>query len=333
MPAHAMQYGQEYQPQEPRQQTQQYQQYGPNVMYNMQQAQAQAHAQAQAQAQVQQHQQSPYGPVPTFRQERSTAAAETLASQFGEPQTAQYYLAGQGVPTSAPSSDLAGPHQMPTQYQQTAYAQSAPVASQAYPGAMLDPAQSAVAYQQAYGQSAHYAPQHHQPQQQAESVDQAFTRYQNQVRGIFTRAREGNLRETPEQLIQISNYLLGSAEALGLTRDDEQLHDDRVRLWDEFNRAWMTVLQRQHDLTQDMVQTGRSVHESQSVMSSQHLDMLGRELVRMCDNVEKHGLVDYQMGVAEEEIMDLVLRCLAILETSNERTDDSSTRADARQQR
>lgn len=91
---------------------------------------------------------------------------------------------------------------------------------------------------------------------------------------------------------------------LGLTRDDEQLHDDRVRLWDEFNRAWMTVLQRQHDLTQDMVQTGRSVHESQSVMSSQHLDMLGRELVRMCDNVEKHGLVDYQMGVAEEEIMD-----------------------------
>lgn len=218
MPAHPMQYGQEYQPQEPRQQTQQYPQYGTNVMYSMQQAQAaQAHAQAQAQSQVQQPQQSPYGPVPTFRQERSTAAAETLASQFGEPQTAQYYLAGQGVPTSAPSSDLAGQQQMHPQYQQTAYPQPAPVASQAYPGAMLDPTQSAAAYQQAYGQSAHYGPQHHQPQQQqTESIDQAFTRYQNQVRAVFTRAREGNLRDTPDQLIQISNYLLGSAEALGM---------------------------------------------------------------------------------------------------------------------
>lgn len=138
----------------------------------------------------------------------------------------------------------------------------------------------------------------------------------------------------------------------GLTRDDEQLHDDRIRLWDEFNRAWMTVLQRQHDLTQDTIQTGRQVHESQSVMSSQSLDMLGRELVRMCDNVEKHGLVDYQMGVAEEEIMDrespagstpavravlivlaVILRCLSLLETSSDRADDSSNRAEARQQR
>lgn len=32
-------------------------------------------------------------------------------------------------------------------------------------------------------------------------------------------------------------------------------------------------------------------------------------------------------------ILAVVLRCLAILETSNERTDDSSARADARQQR
>jgi len=43
-------------------------------------------------------------------------------------------------------------------------------------------------------------------------------------------------------------------------------------------------------------------------MSTLALDMLGRELVRMCDNVEKHGLVDYQMGVAEEEIMDCEYR-------------------------
>lgn len=31
---------------------------------------------------------------------------------------------------------------------------------------------------------------------------------------------------------------------------------------------------------------------------------LSSELVRLCDGVEKHGLVDYQMGVAEDEIVD-----------------------------
>lgn len=39
-------------------------------------------------------------------------------------------------------------------------------------------------------------------------------------------------------------------------------------------------------------------------MSVQALEHLSRELVRLCDNVEKHGLVDYQMGVAEEVVVD-----------------------------
>ena len=43
-------------------------------------------------------------------------------------------------------------------------------------------------------------------------------------------------------------------------------------------------------------------------MHSQNLETLSRELVRLCDSVEKHGLVDNQMGVAEEEIMDCKLR-------------------------
>jgi hypothetical protein len=90
----------------------------------------------------------------------------------------------------------------------------------------------------------------------------------------------------------------------GLTRDDEALHDDRIRLWDEFNRAWLATLQRQHDFTQEMIQSGQALHDSQSILSTQSLEQLARELVRLCDDVEKHGLVDYQMGVAEEHIMD-----------------------------
>lgn len=30
---------------------------------------------------------------------------------------------------------------------------------------------------------------------------------------------------------------------------------------------------------------------------------MGRELIRLCDGMERHGLVDYQIGVWEEEII------------------------------
>lgn len=86
------------------------------------------------------------------------------------------------------------------------------------------------------------------------------------------------------------------------------MHDDRIRLWDEFNRAWLATLQRQNDLTQEMIRSGQALHEPQSIIGTQGLEQLARELVRLCDDVEKHGLVDYQMGVAEEDIMDREFR-------------------------
>lgn len=46
------------------------------------------------------------------------------------------------------------------------------------------------------------------------------------------------------------------------------------------------------------------LRESQSIIGMRDLERMSSELVRLCDSVEKHGLVDYQMGVAEEEIMD-----------------------------
>jgi hypothetical protein len=82
---------------------------------------------------------------------------------------------------------------------------------------MLDPAQSA-AYS-AYNQQPQYpaAQSQHQPQPQpqADSIDQLFNQYQLSIRTIFTNAQNGNLRDSPDQLIRISQYLLGRAEGLG----------------------------------------------------------------------------------------------------------------------
>lgn len=133
-----------------------------------------------------------------------------------------------------------------------------------------------------------------------------------------------------------------------LTKDDQTQHDNRIRLWDEFNRTWLTALQRQHDLTEESIQSGRGLREPQSIMSAQNLERLAQELIKLCDNVERHGLVDYQMGVAEEEIIErewifprlgcsikyvltviVLLRCVQLLDPNDERTSELESAAGA----
>jgi hypothetical protein len=75
-------------------------------------------------------------------------------------------------------------------------------------------------------------------------------------------------------------------------------------MWNDFNTCWMAVLQKQKDMTRQMLETGRSPRRRYSLMAEPFLEKLGRELVRLCDGMERHGLVDYQMGVWEEEIIE-----------------------------
>lgn len=286
-------------PEAARQQSHQYPQYGSNLLYGMGQPPGSQAAQPS------------YEQVPPYRQ-RPGSASETLATQFGVP---QYYLAGQAVPAGATVPELATQN-VPSQYPQPdTYPDSGPSAAHAYPANVMDPSQSAT--YNPYAQQPQYT-----PQLQIPSDEQAFESYQAQVRNIFTLARDGSLRDVGARLLEISQYLLGNVEALGegylrtewlvnksdgelgLTRDDETLHDGRIRLWDEFNRSWLVSLQRQLDLTQQVMHNNQPLEGNQSIMDAQTLERLSSELVRLCDNVEKHGLVDYQMGVAEEETME-----------------------------
>lgn len=49
-----------------------------------------------------------------------------------------------------------------------------------------------------------------------------------------------------------------------------------------------------------MLETGQ---QPRNILHAETLEKMGRELVRLCDRMERHGLVDYQMGVWEEEII------------------------------
>lgn len=66
--------------------------------------------------------------------------------------------------------------------------------------------------------------------------------------------------------------------------------------------GWLAVCQKQKDVTLDVIRTGHQP-ENTSLLSTAMMENMGRELIELCDQMEPYGLVDYQMGIWEEEIL------------------------------
>lgn len=54
----------------------------------------------------------------------------------------------------------------------------------------------------------------------------------------------------------------------------------------------------------EMMESGQQLQRPQCLIPLERLQKMGKDLVRLCDSVERHGLVDYQYGVWEEQIID-----------------------------
>lgn len=80
------------------------------------------------------------------------------------------------------------------------------------------------------------------------------------------------------------------------------MHQQRLALWNNFNNCWLALLQRQLDETQRMLDTGLAPVSQTGILPAEELEKMGDNLERHCDELAKYGLVDYEMGVAEEHI-------------------------------
>lgn len=142
-------------------------------------------------------------------------------------------------------------------------------------------------------------------------MEAAYTAYQTALKEIFQNIINGRLTDASSSLLEVSEWLLGHVGDLGLTVDEVTLHADRIRLWGEFNTAWLSIFQKQ----KDMLESGQRIQPPQTLMSQDFISKMAKDLIRMCDAVEKHGLVDYQYGVAEEQIIMILTECLDLQES------------------
>ncbi|KAB8269833.1 hypothetical protein BDV30DRAFT_229434 [Aspergillus minisclerotigenes] len=124
-----------------------------------------------------------------------------------------------------------------------------------------------------------------QPQQASSQVisdpttlTDAYGQFQRALRGTLDNARTGRLEEASRSLLEISEWLVTNAREL------------------------------------DVLRTRRQPPHT-TLLNDDVMDNLGKELIQLCDRVEQFGLVDYQMGIWEEEILGVLGQCLDLYES------------------
>ncbi|KAI2608313.1 uncharacterized protein GGS25DRAFT_269689 [Hypoxylon fragiforme] len=158
---------------------------------------------------------------------------------------------------------------------------------------------------------------------QTTEMGEAYEQYQTALREVFSNIRNGVLQAASDSLLNISEWLLSKVVELGLSADDENLYRDRIRMWQDFNHAWLSLFQKQ----KDMMESGVPLQRGQTLISEDGLRKMGKEIVRLCDGIDRHGLVDYEYGVWEEPIIAIIEACLDLYENEDEAEPAASSAA------
>ncbi|KAK3190556.1 hypothetical protein K4F52_003246 [Lecanicillium sp. MT-2017a] len=135
-------------------------------------------------------------------------------------------------------------------------------------------------------------------ERKAAELEEKWHDYQRQLGSVFEEITGGDLEKAADLLLAVSVWLLSQVTDLGLNEDDSRLHGDRLKLWSDFNNAWLSLIYKQ----KTYMTSGQRVTRVHQPLSRGTLTKMGDELIRLCDGIERHGLVDYQCGVWEDEI-------------------------------
>ncbi|RPA86113.1 hypothetical protein BJ508DRAFT_321789 [Ascobolus immersus RN42] len=292
-----MGYQPDYSQETPRQQS--YPSYGSSMEYGMPQAATSSYA--------------------TYPARQTTSMNSVLPNQISQ-FTTQYYVPSEpSTPVSAISTIPPPPPPSQPQYSPVGYEQARYTSNYIAPPTM---SQQAAEPLPDYGQTQQQTHlQREQPQQQQQQLqatsqmdtEDAYSEYQRALHETYQMIRDGRLSTAGTSLLKVSEWLLSNAVTLGLVRDEKALHAYRTRMWDEFNLCWITCLRKQKDLLQEGI-LATELQPARDLLQVDALKKMGDDLVRLCDSLEKHGLVDYQFGVWEEEIIDELQECLDLME-------------------
>lgn len=86
-----------------------------------------------------------------------------------------------------------------------------------------------------------------------------------------------------------------------ITLDNASLYPRQLRFWNDINTAWLSLFQEQKDTMESSLKTRTCLPST--YLNETQLENAGKFIITWCDILEEYGLVDYELGIWEEEIL------------------------------
>ncbi|OKL59556.1 hypothetical protein UA08_05011 [Talaromyces atroroseus] len=129
--------------------------------------------------------------------------------------------------------------------------------------------------------------------------------------------------QIPEQSMLVSNFVTAHQQINYATNVPENENVSREEATEAFKIRAINLLKTPKPELHDAIRaleemTTFLVENSKPLKSTRNdprlnvaeMEAMGQFLIKVCDDIEPRGLVDYEMGVWEEEILDLIARCI-----------------------
>ncbi|KAL1915457.1 uncharacterized protein VTP21DRAFT_6581 [Calcarisporiella thermophila] len=113
------------------------------------------------------------------------------------------------------------------------------------------------------------------------------------LKNALDQVERGNMISSFEILAGLTETVASKCEELGLATDDCPPNFDRDGFWNGLNNTWLYAISRCH----------LSCSDSER-LSHAELSQIREAVIRWADTLEKYGLVDYEMGWWEQDILE-----------------------------
>ncbi|OZJ05816.1 hypothetical protein BZG36_00858 [Bifiguratus adelaidae] len=128
------------------------------------------------------------------------------------------------------------------------------------------------------------------------SLTTSFEEIQRELKKVLDLVEKGQTLNGLDILSRITDAVVTNCEQLGLTTDDHPYTPiDREGFWAGINNCWLYALSR----------TQTNTSEEQQITDA-HLYSLRQSVIAWANVLEKFGLVDYEMGWWETDILEVI---------------------------
>jgi hypothetical protein len=150
----------------------------------------------------------------------------------------------------------------------------------------------------------------------SDTLSASFEEIQTQLKQVLDRVEQGAILKAFELLSGITDAVVTNCETLGLTSDDPPYTMiDRDGFWQGLNQCWLFALSH--------CSLAKSEEER---LKEQHMYHLRDSVVSWCDILEHYGLVDYEMGFWEQDILEAIeagISALRLMDAATSTEDDT----------